>query len=220
VAINRQANLLNVYFVGNFGYNGQAEDIPGRALVVLNAVATNGTTLPHEVGHCLDLYHTHEAFFGHERINRDDLQNCSANCSTAGDLLCDTAADPYNNGFGLLGNVNANCQWTGSATDPCGNTNYTPDPRNYMSYGAQCRNHFTDQQIERMHYALVNKVSDLITIQVTASNEINGANVVGSTLDIAGQTLASGSNISLLDGDTYDGKTNHERFNNDKRSAA
>ncbi len=50
--VKRKLKMLNIYFVGNAPYNGRAENIPGRALIVKNSITTNGTTLPHEVGHC------------------------------------------------------------------------------------------------------------------------------------------------------------------------
>jgi hypothetical protein len=213
VQVKRKSKMLNIYFVGDAPYSGRAEDIPGRALVVKNAVATNGTTLPHEVGHCFDLYHTHEAAFGYERVIRVDTTGCTANCGSTGDLLCDTQAEPYNGGDGILYYVNTNCEYTGNFTDECGKK-YISEPRNYMSYGRQCRNKFSDQQIDRMHYALENKVPDLIQVTVYAKNIIAGSNVSGSTLTLANSIMNSGDSLILLDGNQYEGKTNHERFTN------
>ncbi len=46
------------------------------------------SALAHEVGHLLGLFHTHEVAFGAEMITR----GANANCTTAGDFLCDTEA--------------------------------------------------------------------------------------------------------------------------------
>ncbi len=83
-----------------------------------------------------------------------------------------------------------------------------------MSYGGQCRNRFSDQQIARMHYALENKVPDLIEVAVYAKNIIAGSNVSGSTLTLANSIMSSGDSLNHLDGNQYEEKTNHERFNN------
>ncbi|MDI6803227.1 MAG: T9SS type A sorting domain-containing protein [Bacteroidota bacterium] len=211
MAINVQPATINVYFVpGAAGISGAAYQ-PGIRLIVVNAYATNGTTFPHEVGHNLFILHTHDETYGKERITRVDIPNCTANCSSAGDLLCDTPADPN-----LYGNVNANCQWTGSGTDPCGHTNYNPDTRNYMSYAGQCRNQFSSQQIDRMHYMLSTNptIRPLIQVSVSMANKVGNNTVTGSTLSVNTSTVNSGSDIVLLDGDQYNGKTNHERFSN------
>ncbi len=219
--VNRVNGALNVYYVisiiDNSGgqYNGVAEDIPGRALAIKNSAAVNGTTLPHEVGHDFDLYHTHETAFGAEKINRTDLPGCPKNWDFTGDLLGDTPADPN-----LLYRTGGSCQYLPGnpvPVDPCGNSNYTPDMRNLMSYAAQCRNEFSLQQIARMNYALTNLISDLIQVSVAVSNKVNGSTHSGSTLTINNQVITSPGNVSLLDGNMYPGKTNHERLSGDNK---
>ncbi len=69
------------------------------------------------------------------------------NCFTAGDLVCDTAADPQ-----LIAgtNVNAFCVYT--ETD-----GYNPPTRNIMSYSFDiCRDEFTNGQGWRMRQAILN----------------------------------------------------------------
>ena len=51
------------------------------------AAGGNDTTLSHELGHYFDLYHTHETSFGTECPS-------GSNCQSAGDMVCDTPADP------------------------------------------------------------------------------------------------------------------------------
>ncbi len=89
------------------------------------------------MGHCLNLWHTHETKFGNE-LNND--------CSISGDLLCDTPPDPN-----LRNLVDENCNYDN--TFP----NYSPDTRNIMSYSlASCLEHFSNGQVLRMRDALMN----------------------------------------------------------------
>lgn len=94
----------------------------------------------HELGHYFGLYHTHETAFGQELVD-------GSNCSTAGDKLCDTPADPE-----LSISNTINCQYSGTATD-INNQYYMPDVRNYMSYAPrQCTDRFSMDQYTRMAY--------------------------------------------------------------------
>ncbi|MBK9047683.1 MAG: hypothetical protein IPL74_13565 [Bacteroidetes bacterium] len=82
----------------------------------------DNSTLAHELGHYLGLYHTHETSNGVEYVN-------GSNCGTAGDLLCDTPADPN-----LFSCSNSSCQYTcPTLTDPLGQF-YSPLMDNIMSY--------------------------------------------------------------------------------------
>lgn len=116
-------------------------------IVMDNDCGVNGTTLPHEMGHFFGLYHTHEDFYGLEKVSRSTSGGCY-NCATAGDLICDTPADP-----GLTqANVSFDgLTYIGTAKDAC-NTAYSPNVRNLMSYNPVklVRNQFTQDQISTM----------------------------------------------------------------------
>ena len=88
---NREG-LINFYIVESFvktGLVGKAQNIPSRNLVMRESdVLTNVSA--HELGHCLNLYHTHQP---------------------GGDLVTDTPIDP---GLGTH-NVNDNCEYTGDS---------------------------------------------------------------------------------------------------------
>lgn len=139
-------NAINIYFALNLE-NTAGESLCGYAynfdirnrVFMDNGCATNGTTLIHELGHSFSLLHTHSTSNGQEMAN-------GSNCAFAGDLLCDTPADPgLNNAI-----VNENCEYTGVETDQTGNF-YTPDTRNLMSYSRKdCRDHFSEQQLAQM----------------------------------------------------------------------
>jgi len=85
-----QQEFINFYIVDGFtniDLIGKAENIPSRNLVMRdNEVLTNVSA--HELGHCLNLYHTHQP---------------------GGDMVNDTPNDP---GLGPH-NVNSNCEYTG-----------------------------------------------------------------------------------------------------------
>ncbi|MFN0133555.1 MAG: GC-type dockerin domain-anchored protein [Phycisphaerales bacterium] len=145
---------INIYFVGSAPFCGissfTTSSVQGivclNACVGINTNPQNHSTFPHEIGHYFNLYHTHETAFGTECTN-------GSNCSTAGDLVCDTPADPN-----VLGLINGSCQWTGAATPPCGGSPaYVPPVRNIMSYSnKECRDHFTPQQQSRALVTLLN----------------------------------------------------------------
>ncbi|MEL6253882.1 MAG: T9SS type A sorting domain-containing protein [Bacteroidota bacterium] len=141
-------DVINVYFISKI-ING-ASFLCGYAsfpwnnqeyVVVKNDCAMNGSTLAHEIGHYLGLYHTHTTINGVEYAD-------GSNCVFAGDELCDTPADPT---LGY-GNVDTVCQYTGNSRDGNGDS-YTPDPTNIMSYSRkECRTYFSPDQFRRMEF--------------------------------------------------------------------
>ena len=212
--INTVSNKLNVYFVpGAAGFNGIAF-LNSNKCAVTNAAAINGSTLAHEVGHNLYLYHTHGTGI-------EELVDGS-NCTVAGDFLCDTPAEPYNSGSGINGYVFTNtCVYFGTFRD-ANNQLYTPDTNNFMGLApANCREDYSSLQIQKMNQTLSTSLSYLIEASVPLANKISGniipniPNVQTSTLTVVGvSTVNSGTSVTLLDGNSYDIKTNQERFPN------
>ena len=147
--VNVVPGVINCYFVNAAPFCGISSFTTSsvQGIVYLNScvgVPTNRSTFPHEIGHYFNLYHTHETAFGAECTN-------GSNCATAGDLVCDTPADPN-----VLGEISS-CVWTGSATPPCGGLPYTPPVRNFMSYSdKECRDHYTPLQNSRAAATLMN----------------------------------------------------------------
>jgi hypothetical protein len=111
--------------------------------------------LVHEVGHYFDLLHPHETAFGVEcpAINE-------ANCTTCGDFLCDTPAEPEPSAYGVDPQSCTPTNLPQPPNPPCGgNAPYTPDLTNYMNQkpeSALCRNHFTRGQLRRARATLLN----------------------------------------------------------------
>ena len=139
------SDALNMYVSGYLkqGFNGFAR-FPWTSnsnAFFFTHHAINTAIYAHEIGHYFGLFHTHETFQGTEFVD-------GTNCSSAGDLLCDTPADPLITAV----NIDSTCMYTGNVTDPKGDS-YSPEPRNIMSYARmECRDLFTSDQIGRMNF--------------------------------------------------------------------
>ena len=156
---NHQADILNVYFVNDisFGEGGACgyTYLPGNSNQYYDAIvmdndcttSTDGTTLTHEFGHHLNLIHTH----GPQNGSLTDELVIGSNCSSAGDLLCDTPADPE---LGYSNVNDVNCLYSVAGTPPTDAQGFLfdPDTSNIMSYAPQaCTNTLSDEQYARMY---------------------------------------------------------------------
>lgn len=147
-------DVVNIYVAQSVTSSGNAicghAQFPGGLDFVMQSVSCmkNGSTLIHEMGHYMGLYHTHETSFGDESVNGSD-------CLSDGDLLCDTPADPR-----LSGSTNFNndgCIYYGSDTDENGQS-YSPMVSNIMSYASkECRFELTEDQTDRILWTLENE---------------------------------------------------------------
>jgi len=162
--INTNTTNLQVFLVNNItigtitGVLGWAE-LPGD-YIVLDKTALDTFVFAHEIGHNLNLLHT---FHGQAACEFNPSIPAEAangfNCDTAGDLVCDTPADPCMN----QATVNAACNFTGS-------TAFNPDTRNIMSYTRlECGSDFTQGQANRLRESLV-LLNELQAIQTPARN--------------------------------------------------
>ncbi|MCB2230395.1 T9SS type A sorting domain-containing protein [bacterium] len=153
---------INVFFAPNTGLSGVEIYVPNAKGILIDAsaagVESNPSTLAHEVGHYFGLLHTHHLWWDGSSF----IFECpnGSNCVTAGDLICDTPADPN-----LVNYSDTFCTFLPIAPLPagCGSTPYNPDVHNLMSYAwATCRYEFTDGQIARMTYTLENERPELL----------------------------------------------------------
>ena len=163
-SVNSHSNAIDIYIYSS-GKNiekiaGQANSIPSTACLI-NSTYYLKPTLPHEIGHCLGLYHTHQ---GTKDGKNPELVNGS-NSSVAGDYIVDTPADP------CIWDT-WNCRYVGTNIDANGDS-YHPDPLNIMSYSGFCREKFTQKQIERIHETINNNSSLKVTC-VSESKTISG----------------------------------------------
>ncbi|MVM40328.1 hypothetical protein GO730_26210 [Spirosoma sp. HMF3257] len=150
-------NALNQYYVhafNNTSLGGYAQFPANTVASTRTIILDEGTDLdmgnrlvPHELGHTFNLLHTHEPFYGNELVTR----GAGANCTTAGDLVCDTPADPYGHFTGADDACVSGCPSTYicSFVDSQGNK-YQPLPTNIMSYYFPCTHDFTPGQYDRI----------------------------------------------------------------------
>lgn len=204
----RVANCLNIFVHNNLpGYNGNAYDIPNyNGYISMNDGAvestTNLSTMGHEVGHVFGLYHTHSTGFGNEKVARSG--GCK-NCLDAGDLLCDTPADPnqqtlpdqdYLDEF-----TNSSCVYSGTRQDNCSTpATFVPSTRNMMAYGRRaCRNQFTADQGTRMRFFLDKPEFDYLLAPETAlvPAAANTTRNGGTYLDVARDQVTTGQTYTL-----------------------
>ncbi|MDR2126966.1 MAG: zinc-dependent metalloprotease [Prevotellaceae bacterium] len=147
LSLNSHSNAIDIYVLGTStqtgGFAGKAADIISTSFII-GGNYYNVSTLPHEMGHCLGLYHTH-----HGTVTENgDSNQCKelvngSNAATCGDYIEDTPADP--NVW-----IANSCSYTGTGKDANGQY-YNPSPLNIMSYSYKpCRNMFTALQIQRM----------------------------------------------------------------------
>uniref|UniRef100_A0A672GNP6 Pappalysin 2 n=1 Tax=Salarias fasciatus TaxID=181472 RepID=A0A672GNP6_SALFA len=147
-------DTLNVFFASN----SVREELAGAATwpwakealthqggMVLNPMyfGTSGhhNTMIHEMGHIFGLYHVFKGVS--ERDSCDDPCQETTPSMETGDLCADTAPTPKSKA----------CQDPGAVKDSCGVTTYQDTPySNYMSYtDDNCTDHFTPNQVARMH---------------------------------------------------------------------
>tara|TARA_B110000211_G_C14078895_1_gene553519 strand:- start:6 stop:797 length:792 start_codon:yes stop_codon:yes gene_type:complete len=149
--IHQVKNVINLYFVEEvigdpsltLAQLGDTilpdlNDPLTNAIFITKSTATDGATINYALGRFFGLNYT--SFIG------DELADAS-NCSTAGDKICDTPADPG-------GTADGACHLSYDAISPALDANghyYVPDVCNFMSwYSPLCRASFTIEQYNKM----------------------------------------------------------------------
>lgn len=180
---NGAKDAINLYISSSLnGVGGYAFITPrnqnANRIHVVTSQANDNKTTPHEFGHYFGLSHT----FQHSNAKKSDgspnwnlrelvtrnkneiAPRLSANCSTAGDFLCDTEADPY----GVDGYKNQNCVVTTEAPDANGDA-YRPNMGNFMNYSWCPDYNFSEQQVSKMNdgYTLMNNKTTFFTAPET-----------------------------------------------------
>lgn len=125
-------------------YNAFGYDPNGTIGYTLKSYTRDNTTVIHEMGHALDLYHTFEGDGGDS--NTDGVgDNCptNSNPSTDGDMCSDTEPHKMHTSQCLSGQTN----------DCTGSTYSNNVAMNFMSYSS-CQDRFTSNQKTRMRAAL------------------------------------------------------------------
>lgn len=139
----KRSGYFTIYTLGNLttpSWNGAARDIPSTA-VAIKRMFLDKTTLSHEVGHALGLFHTFKS----------DTSSLG-NTPFSGDKVCDT---PLN--WGLMGAVDDNCEFISGKVPVLSQEAFEILKKNLMSYSSfDCREVFTKGQIDRMYFMVEN----------------------------------------------------------------
>lgn len=200
-SVNNVENTINVYFFnsatsGDFAVCGYAYFPSSERdhIVMVNSCTTNGSTFPHELGHYFSLYHTH----GKTNTGTTDELVDGSNCTSAGDDICDTAADPN-----LSGKVTGSCVYTGTDTDSNGDE-YVPNPKNLMSYSQkQCRDEFSQGQADRIVSAYQTYKTYLLSKEYAAAFDVDDKAVCeGETISFTSRSVGAASYAWSFEGGT------------------
>jgi len=162
--VNNNYNGIDIYLFPDIANSngGRANGVGGSsefwvAGVFSGLPVSTSHIISHEMGHCINLWHTHHGCESGIWENTN-----GSNCAVAGDYVCDTPSDPH-----LGFNVNTiTCNWSGQALcptpEPVGN--YNPDTRIIMAYTQpNCMAYFTNGQGQRMR----NSIASLPYLQTT-----------------------------------------------------
>lgn len=159
---NFNKNSINVYFVNvlelnllftKIHYRGMYNSLNNTIIIIRHSTQT---TLAHEIGHYLGLYHPHRNWEKgknkQEAVSRTLKKGDKLNCECNGDYLSDTPAEPD-----LRFYTDKDCDYTGLLKDDWGDF-YQPNTNNIMSYpsNSQCRSNFTTLQKAVMLFTIHN----------------------------------------------------------------
>jgi PKD repeat protein len=128
-------------------------------VIIDNSFLTGGRTLTHEIGHCLNLFHTFQS-------------GCGTNsCTTTGDRCCDTP--PVSTSSGTCDITENTCSQDANYAPY--NANVLDQIENYMSYNA-CQNMFSLDQATRMMATLnsTNTTTGLAQLSTPANLAFTG----------------------------------------------
>jgi len=126
--------------------------------------------ISHEVGHVLSLFHTHNGTWVNEPFGMGIPELVErTNCTSAGDLCCDTPADPGLRRNGISYVSFPGCNYVNDGSTDANGILYTPNTNNIMSYSwPQCLSSFSTEQEDRMRVALMANSLWLSPITITS----------------------------------------------------
>ncbi len=144
--------------IGGSAYLASSHGQPYDGILIEYDNLLYDTTLPHEAGHYLNLYHTFRLDYNGAG---EPVYCLNSLCSTTGDRVCDTPVDTSR--IRNCSIIHNSCPNDASPNDSCNVFNGDqPDMiENYMDY-SNCRDRFTQGQRERMRMALVTYRSSLL----------------------------------------------------------
>ncbi|MEI9911477.1 MAG: M43 family zinc metalloprotease [Bacteroidota bacterium] len=135
-------------FIAGYAYFAGASASLDGTVMLATQMVSGESTLPHEIGHALNLYHP---FQGSANSSQCPPYTASPTCYSDGDLVCDT--DPISNN-NVAGVYDFSCR-TGNNTCTSGPVKpYSLNTEsNFMSY-TNCYTLFTNDQKARMQAAM------------------------------------------------------------------
>lgn len=174
--VNNHTDGIDIYIFPsiscNFGGLANGIGVSSEYLIIGTLCTTH--IISHEMGHVLNLWHTHHGTLNSSDENGNDPNHCQeyangSNSSSCGDYVEDTPADPC-----LSGIVNqSTCQLYGTYYDPLG-VAYNPDIQQIMSYApVTCMTHFSNKQGIRMRNSIA-----VLTHLKNAQVRITGKNII------------------------------------------
>lgn len=196
-------NAMNQYYVnffttpglGGYAYYPDNGIYSTRSFILgVNDETDLGNRLvPHELGHNFNLIHTFGQNGGSGTLGSGVTtelvtRGAGANCTTDGDLVCDTPADPYNMTGAYYSYPNGCLQYdpNSPARDANGQA-YSPSTTNIMSYYYPCTHDFTPGQQQRMLDALaLRQTHTAYTLNAPPTNVTAPSNLTGS---VSGNTI-------------------------------
>ena len=194
-AAGEDGTAINMYFVEWINYTGGSSYTAGYAyspspsiqstrIVLKFDDVAGGETIIHEMGHHFGLLHTFSEVNGNPTQELVD----GSNCTSSGDLICDTPADP---GFTGANFNYTTCSYTPSASEvDANNQQYNPMTENIMSYYptyAGCpKPVLTTEQITRIQQGLIDRQNNYSNFSwgynynCSATNVVNPSNLVAT----------------------------------------
>ena len=160
-------------FIAGYAYfAGAPANVDGTVMLATQMVSGE-KTLPHEIGHAFNLYHTFQG------SNLNSVCPANSNCNTQGDLVCDT--DPVSNNVNGSGVYSFVCR-TG-ANVPCASTYTINTEHNFMAY-TNCYTLFTNGQKTRVQAAmsLPSRASFITSLGATPCGTVINFNTSSATL--------------------------------------
>ncbi len=187
-------NCVNIFIHQELaGYRGNAYGIPNNFCSVSREGLGAAKSMTHEIGHDFGLMHTHTGC-GSTYIS-------GALCSSNGDRVCDTPADPYCFEENTCFSTNASgCGYIGSCEDAGGASNWSPPYNNIMSYWYNygcSRTTFTAGQFARVN-SFVDTYNPLMI--TTSPNTVTYNNVnanSGFQMRSAISSISTGNSVTL-----------------------
>ncbi|MCM2272766.1 MAG: PKD domain-containing protein [candidate division Zixibacteria bacterium] len=185
------------YSYGTFPWDPQCLTVYGGIVMTTGHFSNIQSTLAHEVGHCLGLWHTHHGVSEVNECSQCYEKANSPDGDVTGDLCEDTEPTPLSYGCGGPG-----------GNDPCNSQPWgLTDPQNYMGYaGEGCWSEFSPQQMGRAHCWLNDQL-----LGWSSGVRFTHTNVLGPAPHVVDFNGITGKTVNAWTWDFGDGQTSNQQ---------